>query len=155
MGAFQQLQDALEVAEAAELRFTPASRWSLIGLQRPGWNGAAVTLRRLLRNGRAEVQLSHGGVLSVRTACLAPPVAFARTFAAGSAAASSSATGHAAEPGEHEGEDLSLLVDGSFRVELSSLAKLSFLVDCASLVDLSVCWLIAEFVGGSHFVGGS
>ena len=155
MGAFQQLQDALEVAEAAELRFTPASRWSLIGLlQRPGLNGAAVVLRRLQRNGRAEVQLSHGGMLSVRTACLAPPVAFARTFATGSAAASSSATGQAAEPGEREGEDLSLLVDGSFRVELSSLAKIS-LVDCASLVDLSVCWLIAEFVGGSHLVGGS
>ena len=111
-------------------------------------------MRRLQRNGRAEVQLSHGGVLSVRTACLAPPVAFARTFATGSAAASSSAAGQAAEPGEHEGEDLSLLVDGSFRVELSSLAKIS-LVDCASLVDLSVFWLIAEFVGGSHLVGGS
>lgn len=115
MGAFQQLRDALAAAEAAQLRFTPASRWSL--------NGVAVTLRRLLRNGRAEVQPDHGGVLSVPTACLAclacpapPKAAFARTFAAGSAATSSSTPGHAAEPGEHEGEDLSLSVAVSGRV---------------------------------------
>jgi hypothetical protein len=123
VGAFQQLRDALAAAEAAQLRFTPASRWSLNGMRRPGWNGVAVTLRRLLRNGRAEVQPDHGGVLSVPTACLAclacpapPAAAFARTFAAGSAAASSSTPGHAAEPGEHEGEDLSLSVAVSGRV---------------------------------------